>query len=994
MQNMITLTKKQQLAFDYIVEGHNVFLTGPAGTGKCLGKDTRLIMYDGDVKVVQDIKVGDLLMGDDSTPRQVLNITSGASRLYRVSNCRGDSYVVNDSHVLTCKPIPSLIWDDSLEVYKVGWFDGNDIKFAEFSAKVMGKSNALNVAEYFMGLLPDQKPVDIPIKILVENPYAALHFRGIYTAVDFQKKVLIDPKAFGKWVGSRSEQSTQKILDPRFDHLETSFRIPKEYLGSCADFIEGLLEFGKRHEGGNHHEIIFGSDGIVDDIIFMAKALGLFVEKSSRDNRSVLKIGNLMWAEKLQENGFFFEQKIEDIGVGDYFGFELDQNHRFVLANFIVTHNSSVIQNFRAMFGAKKTIAVTSTTGISAILIGGTTLHSYLGIGIGEGTADELANDVYKKSKSRQKWVNLDVLIVDEVSMLSPELFDKLDYIGKKLRGRNRMIGNTKLPERPFGGIQLVLCGDFLQLPVVGSDYFCFESEAWKKAIDKVVYLTEIIRQPDPEFQSVLNDLRYGILTKSTKRLLKSRVGVELKNDLGIKPTRIYTTNAAVDHMNETELDLLAKDNRDFYQYDMDIEFLEFVQNKEQAMEKYRKSCIAPTTIQLCVGAQVMLLANLDVSSGLANGSRGVVIHFVDDLPMVRFLNGVEQVINYHCWEIGENRKKQVRIVQIPLKLAWSVTVHKCVGMNTLIFTENGIVPIRVHELPDQKNGESKDTSFNIFTDKGIEKCTQIFKGINEKTIIITTSKGYSIECSYRHPLLTKTKDGVEWKKAPEICTGDFLVLKKGILCSGKDSTMTEAACRRLGLIESIIDPNEIDEKKKLPADILRKTIASQRAFVEGLTEGCRQPNGRAVYITRSKTISEEVQMLLLNIGEESERKFDACKKLYTVGWKLSQNGAKEMEDFYDRVVKLEESTSSVYDVYVPGSHTFIGNGFVNHNSQGCTLDYAEIDLSNVFAPGQVYVALSRVKCKEGLSIIDINYEGIQAHPKAVEYYKELEKDD
>jgi ATP-dependent DNA helicase PIF1 len=130
------------------------------------------------------------------------------------------------------------------------------------------------------------------------------------------------------------------------------------------------------------------------------------------------------------------------------------------------------------MFGSKKTIAVTSTTGISAILIGGTTLHSYLGIGLGQGTAKELADDIYKRAKARQKWVNLDVLIVDEVSMLSPELFDKLDYIGKTLRGTNRFIGSSEVFERPFGGIQLVLCGDFLQLPVVGSDYFCFESES------------------------------------------------------------------------------------------------------------------------------------------------------------------------------------------------------------------------------------------------------------------------------------------------------------------------------------------------------------------------------------------------------------------------------------------------------------------------------------------------------------------------------------
>jgi ATP-dependent DNA helicase PIF1 len=155
---------------------------------------------------------------------------------------------------------------------------------------------------------------------------------------------------------------------------------------------------------------------------------------------------------------------------------------------------------------------------------------------------------------------------------------------------------------------------------------------------------------------------------------------------LGIKPTRIYTTNAAVDAMNEKELDKLAEDN-DFYQYDMEIYFYEFVQDREQALEKYRKNCLAPERMQLCKGAQVMLLHNLDVQGGLANGSRGVVIDFVEGIPIVRFLNGVECPIDFHSWEIEEGKKKIVRITQMPLKLAWSVTTHRIQG-STLDYAE------------------------------------------------------------------------------------------------------------------------------------------------------------------------------------------------------------------------------------------------------------------------------------------------------------------
>jgi ATP-dependent DNA helicase PIF1 len=104
-------------------------------------------------------------------------------------------------------------------------------------------------------------------------------------------------------------------------------------------------------------------------------------------------------------------------------------------------------------------------------------------------------------------------------------------------------------------------------------------------------------------------------------------------------------------------------------------------------MEKYRKSSLAPETLQLCVGAQVMLVCNLDLESGLANGSRGVVVSIVEDVPVVRFMNGEERVISHWQWEIEEDRKKQVRITQIPLRLAWAQTIHKAQG-STIDYAE------------------------------------------------------------------------------------------------------------------------------------------------------------------------------------------------------------------------------------------------------------------------------------------------------------------
>lgn len=356
------------------------------------------------------------------------------------------------------------------------------------------------------------------------------------------------------------------------------------------------------------------------------------------------------------------------------------------------TGKSLLIHKFNTEFRNKRTIAITSTTGISALLIGGTTLHSYAGIGLGNGTVDELYEKVRMNPKAKQRWNRVDTLIIDEISMLSPELLDKLDQLASKIR----YSGASSLPlnlRKPFGGIQLIFAGDFLQLPVVNnSDTFAFESKSWEKCVHKVVHLTEIMRQKDAEFQKALSELRMGEISKETRKLLESRVGVELSNTNGIKPTKIFTTNAMVDIINEVELDNLVKEDPtlEFYEYETSIDFYDFVRNRNQMMEKYRKSCIAPEQIQLCKGAQVMLLHNLDLERGLANGSRGVVVDFIGDnkiLPIVRFVNGEETIIDDYTWEIEEDGKKQVSITQMPLKLAWAVSVHRSQGC-TLDYAE------------------------------------------------------------------------------------------------------------------------------------------------------------------------------------------------------------------------------------------------------------------------------------------------------------------
>jgi ATP-dependent DNA helicase PIF1 len=331
---------------------------------------------------------------------------------------------------------------------------------------------------------------------------------------------------------------------------------------------------------------------------------------------------------------------------------------------------TALIKIFHKLYSRVKTIAVTSTTGTSALLINGTTIHSYLGIGFGTGSVENLVNKIRSMSWLKKRWLSTDVLIIDEVSMMNPNLFDKIEEIA-------RIIRKSKLP---FGGIQVILSGDFCQLPVVGSDKFCFEADSWNFCIEETVYLTEIIRQGDKTFQDVLNNVRLGNINDKVKDLLKQRKDINLKNDFGIMPTKLYSTNIDVDRINDIELDKLAEKGVTFYEYEMDTHVNAKVSNKASVIDKFKKSCNAPEILQLCVGAQVMLLKNLDLSKGLANGSRGIIIGFLQDLPLVKFLNGEERIIDMEIWEVIENDKPILSAKQIPLKIAYSISIHRAQG--------------------------------------------------------------------------------------------------------------------------------------------------------------------------------------------------------------------------------------------------------------------------------------------------------------------------
>ena len=333
------------------------------------------------------------------------------------------------------------------------------------------------------------------------------------------------------------------------------------------------------------------------------------------------------------------------------------------------TGKSYIIQHLVDKYKAiNKSYGLTSMTGCAALLLGrATTLHSWAGVGLGKESVDKLIQTINGSRRAKKRWLSTDVLIVDEVSMMDVDLFEKLDGIGRGIR---------KNP-KPFGGIQLIFAGDFFQLPPVnkGVAKFIFESDLWSKIGFKIVELTEVIRQKDPAFHKILNEARYGVLSDESYGILKARMGLAWK-DLEIKPTLLFPRKEIVNDVNSRGLSELTGP-----EYVYKVETISTKKGDELAFaaEKALRNASYDETVVLKVGAQVMLIVNKNDGSQLVNGSRGVVTGFtMNSVPLVKFHSqGSAIPIDKQTWEIdGENMSQ----TQLPLKLAYALTIHKSQG--------------------------------------------------------------------------------------------------------------------------------------------------------------------------------------------------------------------------------------------------------------------------------------------------------------------------
>lgn len=261
-------------------------------------------------------------------------------------------------------------------------------------------------------------------------------------------------------------------------------------------------------------------------------------------------------------------------------------------------------------------VAVTASTGLAACNIGGVTLHSFAGVGLGNGEVTNIYRKVRRSRKHVKRWESVSALIIDEISMLDGELLDKLDFIAQKIR-KNR---------KPFGNIQLIFCGDFFQLPPVTRDpnsstKFAFESNVWKEGIDVTIMLTKVFRQQgDSKFIEMLNKMRLGQIDAETEREFK-KLSRPLPQD-EIIPAELYSTRSEVERANKQRLHRLPGKAHVFHAIDGGV--LEDREMKEKLLQNF----LAPKELQLKIGAQVMMIKNIDAT--LVNGSLGKVIDFID----------------------------------------------------------------------------------------------------------------------------------------------------------------------------------------------------------------------------------------------------------------------------------------------------------------------------------------------------------------------------
>ena len=316
--------------------------------------------------------------------------------------------------------------------------------------------------------------------------------------------------------------------------------------------------------------------------------------------------------------------------------------------------------------------AIVAPTGIAASHIGGMTIHSFFGLGIMEEVSDDYIGDLFYRKFLQNRLKNLNVLIVDEVSMVSPALFESIDKILKAF----------KHSQEPFGGVQIILSGDFFQLPPISSSRdeikFAWQTELWKNSNLRICYLEEKFRQEESdELINILDEIRAGEVSENSLEIFNDCYKKKL--DSRFRVTRLYTHNVDVDRINHTELDKIKGVAK---------KFEAFTKGSKKEIEKIFNSSLVTEELHLKKEATIIFIKN-NFEEGYMNGTLGKIVDFTEEndiqgggLPIVEIFSGRRIIVKKEDW-IRENDKGEIKafVTQIPMRLAWALTVHKSQGM-------------------------------------------------------------------------------------------------------------------------------------------------------------------------------------------------------------------------------------------------------------------------------------------------------------------------
>ncbi len=310
-------------------------------------------------------------------------------------------------------------------------------------------------------------------------------------------------------------------------------------------------------------------------------------------------------------------------------------------------------------------VAVTASTGIAATHIGGMTIHSWSGVGARDTINQYDLDQIMTREKVVKRMKKAQVLIIDEISMIDGTMLDMVDVITRTARGR----------DDAFGALQVIFVGDFFQLPPVtkmgNMMRYGFESRAWENARPLICYLSDQFRQEDEQLLALLTSIRRNEIEEEHYTLLNEQTDISYEN---IEPTRLYTHNADVDLVNNTKLAALTGKPKTFKMAG---------RGSKPLLEGLVKNCLSPDTLILKEDAMVMCTKN-NFEAGYVNGTLAKIVDFEREtgLPIIETTEGKRIVMNTTTWDVIEDGKTLAQIEQIPLRLAWAITVHKSQGMS------------------------------------------------------------------------------------------------------------------------------------------------------------------------------------------------------------------------------------------------------------------------------------------------------------------------